>query len=88
MILVPLSFCIQTSNSDLADSELWDSNFNIISIFSIIKKSMDDVKNVINCIVLFIDKRDLKNYRETNFPHLEGFGQVAWNPLLAIYKCS
>ena len=35
---------------------------------------------------MFIDKRDLKNHRETNFPYLEDFSQTVWNLLSAIYE--
>ena len=35
------------SNSDPADLELWDSKFNPISLFGMIEKSADDVKNII-----------------------------------------
>ena len=45
-----------------------------------IEKSTDNVKNIIiliNHIVLFIDKRNLKNYGEIDFSYLKGFGQMA-----------
>jgi len=72
---------IPYSNSKLANSNLWNSNFNPISIFRTIEKSMDDVKNVIvslNHMASFIDKRNIKNNREIDLSYLEGFSQVAW----------
>ena len=64
-------------NSNLADFDLWNNNFNSISIFGIIKKSTDNVKNIIislNCIVSFINKRDIKNNSEVNLSYPKGFG--------------
>jgi len=64
-------------NSELTDLNIWDSNFNLISIFGTIKKSADDVKNIIvslNHIASFINKRDIKNNRKFDLSYLEGFG--------------
>jgi len=71
---------IPYSSSSLADPSLWNSNVNPISIFGTIEKSAEDIKNVItslNYIAFFIDKRDIKNNRESNIPYLKGFGQAA-----------
>ena len=72
---------IPYSKSKLANPNFWNSNFNPISIFRTIKKSMNNVKNVIvslNHISFFIDKRDIKNNREIDLSYLEDFSQVAW----------
>ena len=48
-----------------------------------------DIKNIttsLNCIVSFINKRDLKNNKEIDIPFFKGFEQVAWNIISAIYK--
>ena len=67
------------SNSKPADPNLWDSNSNPISIFGIIKKSVDNVKNIIvslNYMVSFINKKDIKNNRKINLLYLKDFGQA------------
>ena len=72
---------IPYSKSKLANPNFWNSNFNPISIFRTIKKSMNNVKNVIvslNHMSFFIDKRDIKNNREIDLSYLEDFSQVAW----------
>ena len=83
------AFSIPYSNSDLADSSLWNGDFNSISIFGTIEKSVNDIKNIIislNYKAFFIDKRNIKNNRETDLPYLEGFSQAAWSLISAIYK--
>ena len=75
-----LLIMIPYSNSELANPNLWNSNFNPISIFGMIKKSADDVKNIIvslNHIASFINKRNIKNNRKFDLSYLEGFGQAA-----------
>jgi len=49
----------------------------------------NDVKNIttsLNCITSFIDKRDIKNNKETDISYLEDFSQAAWSIISAIYK--
>ena len=79
---------ISYSNSDSTDLELQDGKFNLIFLFRKIKKSADNVKNIImflNYMTSFIDKINLKNYRELNFSYFKSFEQVVWNLLLAVY---
>jgi len=76
-------------NFELANPNLWDGNLDPISIFSMIKKSAEDIKNIItslNHMASFIDKRDIKNNRENNLSYIEGFEQVVWSCISAIYK--
>jgi len=63
-----------------ASHNIWDGNLNLISMFDMIKKLAENIKNIIiflNHMISFIDKRDIKNNRKSNLSYLEGFGQVA-----------
>jgi len=49
-------------------------------MFRIIEKYIKDIKNIItslNHMASFIDKRNIKNNKESNLPYMEGFGQAA-----------
>ena len=72
-----------------ASHNIWDDNLNLISMFDMIKKLAENIKNIIislNHMISFIDKRDIENNRKSNLSYLKGFGQVAWSLISTIYK--
>ena len=67
---------IPYSDSVPADPDLWNRNLYPISIFSMHKKSKNDIKNIIislNHMASFIDKKDIKNNRKVNIHYLVDF---------------
>ena len=85
----PKSTSIPYSSLQPANSDLWDSNFNSISLFETLKKIDNNLKNIkllIQCIAVFISERYFKNNRKEDIPSLSGFGQAAWTFLSTIYS--
>ena len=80
---------IPYSVNQLVNPQLWDSNFCLISIFSINKYIESDAKNIVCSlyqIVVFIRQRKLKDKIANNILQITEFDFATWNFILSIYK--
>jgi len=65
----------------LANTELWYSQTNPISIFGNTESIPIDMKNIkisLYHIADFIKNKNIKNNREEDIPSIVGFGQATW----------
>jgi len=81
---------IPYSESQPATPKSWNSNFCPISIFGSYESKIKDVKNI-KLSILYIrlyQKAASKNDRESDISCLEGFRQIVFSLISAIYKSS
>jgi len=73
----------------ITNSQLWNSNFCPILLFSIneyLKGNMRNITCSLHRIVASIRQRRLKDKTAEDIPQILEFGHVAWEFLLSIYE--
>jgi len=85
--LEPLAIPYQANQ--LADPQLWDGNFNSISLFGTDEFLASDAKNIacsLQRIATFIKQRPLGDKNSQDIPQISEFGFAAWDLVSSIYS--
>ena len=75
--------------NQLADPQLWDGNFNSISLFGTDEFLASDAKNIacsLQRIATFIKQRPLGDKNSQDIPQISEFGFAAWDLVSSIYS--
>jgi len=71
------------------DPELWDSNFQAISLYRSMEHLASDIKNIKDFLIKmhkYILGKTIDNDKANSIRDLEGIGKAAWNFISSIYE--